>query len=212
MEPKYKKEDLEKLILIENKSYEEIGRLYGVTGAYIKKKAKSFGILLPIRAVFPKNFRPHNKIDDNTIIPIKDNYNETQKKYQNRKKKNCIECGKITINKFCSHICQQEKNRKIRNKKIESGDLTLGVRNYKKYLIEKYGEKCMECGWCEINKTSNKVPIELEHIDGNSENNELTNLKLLCPNCHSLTPTYKALNTGNGRHNRKERYRNGKSF
>ena len=70
----------------------------------------------------------------------------------------------------------------------------------------------MECGWCEINKYSGNVPIELEHIDGNSENNSLENLKLLCPNCHSLTPTYKALNTGNGRHSRRKRYEEGKSY
>ena len=39
----------------------------------------------------------------------------------------------------------------------------------------------MDCGWCEKNIVTNKVPIELEHIDGNSENNSLDNLKLLCP-------------------------------
>jgi 5-methylcytosine-specific restriction endonuclease McrA len=82
----------------------------------------------------------------------------------------------------------------------------------KKYLIEKYGEKCMECGWDEKHPITGNVPIELEHIDGNSKNNELKNLKLLCPNCHSLTPTYKALNKGNGRHNRMKRYYEGKSF
>lgn len=85
-------------------------------------------------------------------------------------------------------------------------------RQYKSYLIEKYGNKCMDCGWCEVNKTSNKIPIELEHIDGNSENNILDNLKLLCPNCHSLTSTYRALNKGNGRHKRMERYNDGKSY
>jgi len=70
----------------------------------------------------------------------------------------------------------------------------------------------MECGWKEKNVVTGNIPIELEHIDGNSENNLLTNLKLLCPNCHSLTPTYKALNVGNGRHKRRERYKDGKSY
>jgi predicted HNH restriction endonuclease len=70
----------------------------------------------------------------------------------------------------------------------------------------------MQCGWDKINLHTNKVPIELEHIDGNSTNNELSNLKLLCPNCHSLTSTYKALNKGNGRHKRMERYKEGKSY
>lgn len=41
---------------------------------------------------------------------------------------------------------------------------------------------------------------------------DINNLILLCPNCHSLTPTYKALNKGNGRHNRMKRYNDGKSY
>lgn len=38
------------------------------------------------------------------------------------------------------------------------------------------------------------IPLELDHIDGNHSNNELTNLRLLCPNCHALTPTYRGKN------------------
>lgn len=132
-----------------------------------------------------------------------------------RKVKNCVNCG-TELNgkqkKYCSSFCTGEHKRKLIFEKIEGGDPTFNSKNYKNYLIFKYGEKCMECGWCETNKYSNKIPIELEHIDGNSENNNLNNLKLLCPNCHSLTPTYKALNSGNGRHKRRERYRDGKSY
>jgi hypothetical protein len=132
--------------------------------------------------------------------------------YSLRKKKNCVNCEIITTNKYCSSKCQAEHREKLVFDKIEGGVLSLNTRQYKKYLIEKHGNKCMECGWCEVNQTSGKVPIELEHIDGDSSNNELNNLKLLCPNCHSLTPTYKALNKGNGRHARMVRYNEGKSF
>lgn len=45
----YKKEDLEKLILEQNKPYDSIGKLYGVSGNAIKKAAKRFGITLPTR-------------------------------------------------------------------------------------------------------------------------------------------------------------------
>lgn len=94
--------------------------------------------------------------------------------------------------------------------KIEAGDTSLYEKQYKDYLIYKHGEKCMECGWDKVHPITKKVPIQLEHIDGNSENNSLNNLKLLCPNCHSLTPTYGALNKGNGRETRRIKRQNKK--
>lgn len=36
-----------------------------------------------------------------------------------------------------------------------------------------------------------KIPLEIEHVDGDRTNNELANLKLLCCNCHALTPTWR---------------------
>ncbi|MFW5895280.1 MAG: HNH endonuclease [archaeon] len=44
--------------------------------------------------------------------------------------------------------------------------------------------------------------LEIEHIDGNAKNNREENLDLICPNCHSLTSTYKALNSGKGNRDR----------
>lgn len=135
-------------------------------------------------------------------------------KQVNKNEVNCLNCNKQLgpRRKYCDGNCQHEFNRKQKFELIENGDTSLGAWWYKKYLIHKHGEKCMECGWSEINPYSGKVPIELEHIDGDSENNSLDNLKLLCPNHHSLTPTYKALNTGNGRHSRRKRYEEGKSY
>jgi hypothetical protein len=52
----------------------------------------------------------------------------------------------------------------------------------------------------------------MDHIDGNSENNHLSNLRLVCGNCDMLLPTYKSKNKGNGRAYRRERYANGKSY
>lgn len=55
------------------------------------------------------------------------------------------------------------------------------------------GEKCELCGWNMKNIYSNTIPLEVHHINGKAENNP-ENLQILCPNCHSLTSTYKALN------------------
>ncbi len=55
--------------------------------------------------------------------------------------------------------------------------------------------KCELCGWC---KTSidGRIPLELDHINGVRSDNRLENLRVLCPNCHSLQPTHRGKNKG----------------
>lgn len=77
-------------------------------------------------------------------------------------------------------------------------------RHIRRYLFDKYDSKCAQCGWGEQNVTTGNIPLEVHHIDGNYENNSEENLILLCPNCHSLTPTYKAANKGKGRKGRQK--------
>ena len=51
------------------------------------------------------------------------------------------------------------------------------------------------CSICEIDSwLDDKLMLELDHIDGNNQNNNLSNLRLLCPNCHSQTPTFRGKN------------------
>lgn len=69
----------------------------------------------------------------------------------------------------------------------------------RKYLFTTKGKKCEICGWAEINPITGKTPLAIDHIDGDWKNNRLENLKILCPNHHSLTPTYGILNRGRGR-------------
>ena len=38
------------------------------------------------------------------------------------------------------------------------------------------------------------IPLELDHIDGNSDNNSRSNLRMICPICHARTPTYRGRN------------------
>lgn len=72
-------------------------------------------------------------------------------------------------------------------------------RHIRRYLFEKFENSCSICEWSEINPYTGLIPLEVEHVDGNYTNNKEDNLVLLCPNCHSLTSTYKALNKGKGR-------------
>jgi len=51
------------------------------------------------------------------------------------------------------------------------------------------------CSHCRLTEwLGHAIPLELDHVDGDRENNELSNLRLLCPNCHALTPTYRGRN------------------
>ena len=74
----------------------------------------------------------------------------------------------------------------------------------KKYIFQKYNNKCSICGWNQRNPYTGNIPLEIEHIDGDYKNNSEENLTLLCPNCHSLTSTYKGANLNNGRKTRKK--------
>ena len=125
---------------------------------------------------------------------------------------NCLNChNKINKkNKFCSNKCQKEYEYKEYIKKWRNNEVT-GLRGayqismyIKTYLFKKYKNKCAKCGWGEINKFTKNIPLEVEHIDGNYMNNNEENLILLCPNCHSLTSTYKGANLNYGRKQRRK--------
>lgn len=130
-------------------------------------------------------------------------------KHESKITKQCLNCG-ITIsryNMYCSNKCQNDYKQKTWETKWFAGevsgnknsvwiDVSQRVRNY---LFNKYDNKCSRCGWGEINPYTRTIPLEVEHIDGNPYNTTPENVTLLCPNCHSLTPTYRGANRGNGR-------------
>ncbi|PWI10345.1 HNH endonuclease [Streptomyces sp. NWU339] len=58
------------------------------------------------------------------------------------------------------------------------------------------GERCALCGIGPV-WLGEPLPLEVDHIDGNWRNNRIENLRLLCPNCHSTTDTYR----GRGKRN-----------
>ena len=128
--------------------------------------------------------------------------------------KTCLWCGEKVGKKFCGNSCQSLYHNYIKiNKWLVSGKLhTINVPLYIKNFILK--EQNFTCNHCKISQIWNgkEITFELEHIDGNSYNNERKNLEVLCPNCHSQTSTYKGKNVGNGRHFRRDRYKEGKSY
>lgn len=124
--------------------------------------------------------------------------------------KYCLNCYKeiLNRNKYCSLICQKEYEYKEYISEWKQGKKD-GMRgsyqlslHIKTYLLRKYNNRCSRCGWGEVNPYTKKIPLEIEHIDGNYKNNSEENLTVLCPNCHSLTSTYKGANLNFGRKSR----------
>ncbi|WP_246087958.1 HNH endonuclease [Nocardioides albertanoniae] len=70
------------------------------------------------------------------------------------------------------------------------------------------------CAICAFPASWNDLELTfvLDHIDGDATNNRRENLRLVCPNCDSQLPTYKAKNRGSGRAWRRQRYADGKSY
>ena len=88
----------------------------------------------------------------------------------------------------------------VRNSTFQSHKLK--KRLFKSGLKEK---ACEKCGWAEFS-SDGRQPLELDHINGERHDNRLENLRILCPNCHSLQPTHRGRNIktcrggGVGRH------------
>ena len=128
----------------------------------------------------------------------------------------CKNCGKILQERhqtfFCCRECFSEYRKKQYIEKWKNGETNGTIGEYgisktiRKFLLEKRGYRCELCGWGEKNEFTGKIPLEIHHKDGNFSNNKEDNLQVLCPNCHSLTETYKSHNK-NGRKSRKKYYK-----
>ena len=123
----------------------------------------------------------------------------------------CLNCGGEPASskyKYCSNRCQLEYQRQNYIREWKKGKInglnTLGLVTppIKRYLRDKYGNKCSICGWAKKNVKNGIVPLVADHIDGNWKNNVEDNLRLICPNCDAISGTFAALNKGNGRKNR----------
>lgn len=126
----------------------------------------------------------------------------------------CLCCGKETkrsSSKYCSSKCSGEHRSKLSMEKIAETNMFPKLKGQfnsvlvKKYLIESIGNYCSVCHlstWMD-----KELPLHVDHIDGNYENNTIENHRLICPNCHSQTSTYGGKNRGFGRKSRRDKYK-----
>lgn len=176
---------------------------------YSKKRENKF-CSQSCAAIFNNLKRNKNRniihVDPGSTLITKPGYNK------NKYVSYCLNCGLQISNrqKFCSNKCTLAYKSFKMDNEIENGNI-VSQRRLRNYLLKR-NTKCMnpECCW-DWSKCGS-ISLEVHHIDGNPNNNILSNVILLCPNCHSQTETYKAKNIGNGRSYRRQRYKEGKSF
>lgn len=132
----------------------------------------------------------------------------SSKRIKSLKRLNCLRCNKLLQDaqiQFCTQACHSQwiKESKIKSWLDGSWDARADqglAKCIKIYLIEQAGFRCASptCavpgGFAEINSVTGRCPLEVDHIDGDCYNNKQENLLVVCPNCHALTPTYRALN------------------
>lgn len=95
-----------------------------------------------------------------------------------------------------SSLPKESKDKMAWNRGKYNADFTLGGKGaHKAVLLQERGYQCESCGLSDW--LGDPIPLELEHCDGNNQNNVKDNLLLLCPNCHAKTKFYRGKNIPN---------------
>lgn len=206
-------------------SKSESGRLGAIKSAETARKKKEIRIAKYLEnpslcrncvSVIPYDKRK-NKFCSKNCSATYNNTTREAKNHHNVYK--CTYCGSdvkrsrtFTGAVFCNNKCQNAHNKDVSIQNwLLTGENIPGKKTLKEWLLKEQDNKCNNCG---IPPMWDNKPLvfDLEHKDGNSENNHRDNLELLCPNCHSQTATFKGRNRGNGRYARRKRYSDGLSF
>lgn len=95
-------------------------------------------------------------------------------------------------NKEMWNLIYQKRKEETKQKILNADYESLSRVKLKKRVLYEQEEKCNNCGISEW--MGQPFTLELEHKDGNRDNNKRENLECLCPNCHSLTSTWRGRN------------------
>ena len=211
---RYNKTDLEVLIFKENKSYSQIGKLYGVSGAAIKRAARKLGIILPKRQIINskevfshKGFKKTSKvfsIEEKLFIEIiktSSTWNNIGEKLGYKSplssnvkkaiKERCLTVGidfneDFYKNKTISLIPKQTKGDLFKNRKNWQSARTAIQKDARKIFFKNNSKpKCAICEYDKHVEVAHKRPVsDFPDTALISEINSIDNLVGLCPNHH----------------------------
>ena len=139
-----------------------------------------------------KNFSIRSVLKDLGLVPAGGSY----KLFHARVKKLNLDTSHFTGKAYLKDKHFSQKPKIPMEEILVKGSTYLVTSHLRKRLIKEnlLEDKCSQCNlttW-----QSQKLSLHLDHINGDNTNNEIDNLRLLCPNCHSLTPTYCGRNKG----------------
>ena len=107
-----------------------------------------------------------------------------------------VEKGHSKLNVYCSNKCQGQDRLLDSIERAKQG-LVNERPTLRKVLAHLHGYNCAVCLISEWN--SKPITLQVDHINGLATNNNIENLRLICPNCHSQSSTFGGRNKGQGR-------------
>lgn len=116
-------------------------------------------------------------------------------------KRSCLVCNKVVgknASKFCCRKHQHVYENMLVIRAWKNGEISgnIGERSIslsyviRQHLLKENNYKCSKCGWGEKNPSTQKIPLQIHHKNGDCRDSAPSNLEVLCPNCHSLTNTF----------------------
>ena len=135
----------------------------------------------------------NSKIKNGVVQKVLTNVKKLEKRIQRKQKKAHSEGKKYIFTNEARVLSIKSRKDNLKEKPFNEW----GRKLQEELILKEQCYKCLECGTSK-DWFGKQLIFELDHIDGNRNNNSRNNLRILCPNCHSTTETWRGRNTNTG--------------